>query len=662
MLRFPTLGILGLAMTLTGPAHAAEAPPAAAQTPAVPPVSSAQVVDLEDRLRRMQVLMDQIELQAEETKSSLDKAKPQPISFGQGQLLLQQAVYGPDFSTASGVQALLGFNLDPLPTVHGGFDLELIGAVAPDRTLPQQELAQFYTEKQRVLIKKSEIRFEDDSVLLRAFRMVPRPDMVEDGDMFYLFPAADDTNKYFRQSGRAVPNGSELAVREGWLKGLDLWAGDELIYGVTQPTGFARYRGKIGPVDFALMGLWEQDPNFDSGHNVTADQEGWLRVPFFRTGFNADVAVVRHATRVGQSYTVTKQVAAGSGVLGTNLAVDTITTTEADAWGGLVRLRGMNALPGVEETSLSAEYAAPLAGNVEMLSGLLSFRPQRYTLLSLEGLWQVPVVGPGSQPVIIGTPALNLGLVPGTGPRPYGSIVSVSQDPISGANNREMTAATVTLEFNPGKGWFYKWRPRIVDAWNYNSDLDTPIANALSVHGFNYPTGTDLGSYIDGSGKRVGEGPGASGLYPTNGWLFNASDILAFKAWQAQCWLVGTYGDQIAGLSPNGFTPNAAWASQYFSADASVRWKGWLASAGYAENVYGPDDWYRTFGLIIGNVTRASLTFNAGASQVSIQYVSWRDKDPATLHFTGAPVATATTPFIAEAPLDQVMLSYALNF
>jgi hypothetical protein len=295
------------------------------------------------------------------------------------------------------------------------------------------------------------------------------------------------------------------------------------------------------------------------------------------------------------------------------------------------------------------------------VNALISFRPQRYTLLSLEGGWQMPLVGPGSQPILIGTPSVPLGTVPGTGPRPYGSLVTVSQDPISGVNNREMQSAQVTLEFNPGKGWFYKWRPRIVDAWNFNTDLDTPIANALSVRTWNLPTGTDLGSYIDATGNRVPEAPGSSGLYPSNGWLYSVSDILAFRAWEAQCWLVFGMGDQVAGLSPNGFTAPNAWASQYFNLDGSLRWQRWLLSGGYGENLYGPDDWYQTFGLIIGNVTRASVAYSVGASQISVQYTGWRDKDPSVMHFTGATVPT-TPPFTASAPLDQVMVSYALNF
>jgi hypothetical protein len=101
-------------------------------------------------------------------------------------------------------------------------------------------------------------------------------------------------------------------------------------------------------------------------------------------------------------------------------------------------------------------------------------------------------------------------------------------------------------------------------------------------------------------------------------------------------------------------------ANQSFSADGSLRWKRWLFSGGYSENIYGPDDWYQVFGLIIGNATRASLTYSAGASQIGLQYTGWRDKDPAR-HFSGATVPT-TPPFTAAAPLDQLMVSYALNF
>lgn len=651
--------LLALLLGLVAPVGAAEAapPPAAAQ---VLESNAARVQALNDKLHDMQELMNEIELQAEQTKASLDKARPQPISFGQGQLLLQEALYGPNFDAASGAQVVLGFDLDPLPSVHGGVDVEIIGAVAPDRTLPQQELTQFYTEKQRVLLKKSEVRFESDSLMIRAFNRVPRPDFYEEGDMFYLFPAADDTAKYFRQSGRAVPSGAELAVRDGWLKGLDLWGGTELIYGVTHPTGFARYRGKLGPVDLAVMGLWVQDPTFDSGL-VQHDQEAWIRVPVLKTGFSADLAAVRHATRVGQTYISANPVAAGQGYQGTDYAAVSVTTTEADAWGALLRLRGMGALPFVEEASVTLEYAAPLAGNVESINGLLSFRPQRYTLISLEGGWQKPIVGPAPQALIIGSPSVSFGTVPGTGPRPYGSLITVSQDPISGANNREMTSAQVTLEFNPGKGWFYKWRPRIVDAWNFNSDLDTPFSDAFSARTYDQPTGTDLGSYIDATGNRVAEPATASGLYATHGWLYDLSNITAFRAWQTQWWLVLGLGDQVAGLSPNVIPATGAYASRYGSADVSVRWQGWLASAGYAENIYGPDDWYRTWGDIIGAQTLASLSYKAGDSTVSVSYTGWRDKDGLPYRFAGASVPT-TPAFTVNAPLDQVMVSYALNF
>lgn len=616
---------------------------------------------LDARLHDLQELLSQLELQAEQTKASLDKTRPQPISLGSGQLLLQQAFYGPSFETASGAQLLLGFNLDPLPSVHGSAELEFIGAVAPDRTLPQQELVQLVAQKRNVVLKRTEIRFENDQVLARAFRMVPRPDFSEEGDLFYLFPAADDPAKAWRQSGRPVPSGAELALRDGWFKGLDLWVGDELIYGITQPTGFARYRSKLGRVDFALMGLWVQDPQRNSGHEVVHDQEAWLRLPIFSTSFSLDLAALRRATRVGQSYEVSTRVAPGTGYLGSDYGTESVKTTEADAWGAILRLRGLNPLPGVDEIALTAKYAAPLAGNVTAFNGLLSLRPQRYTLLSLEGLWQKPIIGPAPDVVIVGTPLLGFGQVPGTGPRPFGSLITVSQDPISGFNNREMTSASVTLEFNPGRGWFYKWRPRIVEAWNFNTDLETPFSAALSGHAYTQPTGTDLSSYINADGIRVAEPANASGLWPSQGWLYNVSAIAAFRAWQTQWWLVGGYGDQVAGLSPNIIPAYFSYASRYISGDLNVRWRTWLVSLGYAENIYGPDDWYRSWGDLIGAATHALLAYHAGASKITVEYNAWRDREGSGKRFVGASVPS-DPPIPVTAPLDQLMVSYALNF
>jgi hypothetical protein len=241
-------------------------------------------------------------------------------------------------------------------------------------------------------------------------------------------------------------------------------------------------------------------------------------------------------------------------------------------------------------------------------------------------------------------------------------VVTVSQNPISGINNREMTEAVVTLEFNPGRGWFYKYRPRIVDAWNFNTDLDTPLSNALSVRAWDLPTGTDLGSYISSAGLVVPEPIGSPGLAPSNGWLKEAKDILAFSTGPAHWWLVGAVGDQVAGLSPN-FAESNVWANEYLTGDASVRVGAWTLSGGYAENVYGPDDWYQVFGVIIGNRYRASLAWSAGASSISVRYEGWRDKDATDYHFTGASVPTsATTTYTASAPIDQTMVSYTLNF
>ncbi len=159
-----------------------------------------------------------------------------------------------------------------------------------------------------------------------------------------------------------------------------------------------------------------------------------------------DVTALRQAGQVGQTYSVVNTVAPGTGCLWHRLCT---WSTQDDHRGGRLGRFGppegsLKNIPLLEEDVLTLDYSGPLAGNVESVQGLISMRPQRYTLLSLEAGWQKPLVGVNPS-VIIGTPGVNSGLVPGTGPRPYGSPVAVVDDLITGSNNREMTWLTATI-------------------------------------------------------------------------------------------------------------------------------------------------------------------------------------------------------------------------
>jgi hypothetical protein len=631
-------------------------------------LSTQEVQDMDAKVRDLRELFDRLELQAEQTKSQIDKAKPQAISFGSGELTLSNSMAWPvatsisgtavpsTFSSTGGAQALLGFNLNPLPDVKGSVQIELLGPVAVDRLLPQQEV-KLAANNQWAVLRNGEIKFEEDQFMARAFLAIPRSDLYEEGDMFYLFPAADDTNKYFRQSGRAVPDGFQFLAKEGWIKGFEVWAGDELVYGV-DPMVFARYKQKLGPVDFSLMSQWTSDPTYSSGKNMDVNQEAWLRLPLFN-GESLDLAAVHKPTAVGQSYSIAGHpVTAGQGTLGTDYLAESSTATDGDAWGGILRLRGQKDLPLLEEEQIMGEYSGPIAGNRMRISGLLSARPQRYLLVSLEAGWQQPIVGLVPS-VIEGTPGVNFGLLPGTGPRPYGSPVTVSEDPISGQNNRAMTELTATLEFNPGQGWFYKYRPRLVQDWNYNTDLKTPFSSALSAHVFNYPTGTDLSSYIDSTGQRVAEPATRSGMLPSNGWLYQVSDITAVGIGDVRSWLYVSTGQQTSGLS---WDSSIYPANTYFDSSLTTRYKAITLSLGYGEDVYGPDDWYQVFGEIIGNRYRASATYSFGSSDLSIKYEGWRDKDASLYHDPVNTVLTAEGTMIIQPPIDQVMTTYTIRF
>jgi hypothetical protein len=305
------------------------------------------------------------------------------------------------------------------------------------------------------------------------------------------------------------------------------------------------------------------------------------------------------------------------------------------------------------------EYSNPLAGNLMRINGLLSERPQRYLLISEEATYQKPLVGP--LPLVsFGTPGFSPFNI--SGPRPYGSTVTVSQDPISGVNNREMTEIKATLEFNPGLGWFYLYRPRIVQGWNINPDLKTPFSMALTGRIWQYPTGTDLGSFITQTGQRAGEQGNATGLLATNGWAseINNVDVLTTGPikWQAEF----AAGNSYTGISPVFNDPNRRPEVYYVTEDLSLTWNDVVLSGGYGENVWGPDDYYQVFGDAIDQRFRGALTWKFGKSTIALNYEGWRDKNPAQYQLFTNTIQTANGNITVAAPIDQLMTTYTISF
>ena len=645
-----------LAVLLLIGATARAAAPVAA-SPQTPPASSQESVnDLEDRLRKVQELLNQLELQSEQVKSDMDKNKPQPISFGDGTIEFAESTNLTNLQSLSGQTAHLGFNLQPHPLVKGYLEIEAIGTVAVDRLLPQWEV-KMEQSNSRFIVKRGEAKFETDAYMFRAFRMIPRPELYEEGDFYYLFPAADDTNKYFRQSGRGVPNGFQGQIKGGWLKGLEAWAGDELIYGTTQPTFFGRFKRNFGGVDFSAMAKVVSDPDYNSGKNADVDYELWLGLPLGDKS-KLDVVAVGRPTKVGQSYYSVEKVSPGTGISGTDYGYVSTTTTLADAIGAQFRLKS-TLLPLFEEEMLLFEYSNPLAGNLMRVNGLLSERPQRYLLISEEATYQKPLIGPLNL-VKYGTPAFAPFNI--SGPRPYGSVVSVSQDPISGINNREMTEFKLSIEFNPGLGWFYKYRPRIVQGWNINPDLKTPFSTALSGRMWQYPTGTDLGSYVSSDGKLTPEPATATGLLATNGWASEVMDIMILTTGPLKWMTEVAAGNSYTGISPTFNSATARPEVYYVQGDLSAVWGDTSLSGGYAENVWGPDDYYQVFGLSIDQRYRASLTQKFGRSSIALNYEGWRVKDPSKYRLATHTIAAAGGNILVTAPIDQLMTTFTISF
>lgn len=607
--------------------------------------------EVEERLRKVQELINQLELQSEQVKSDMDKTKPQPISFGDGTIAFDFSAYLPNFQSNTGQTAHLGFNLQPAPGVTGYLEIEAIGTVAVNRLLPQWELS-MERNNSRFIVKKGEAKFENDFFMARAFRMIPRPSLYEEGDFFYLFPAQDDVTVAFRQTGRGVPNGFQALIKSTWLQGLEVWAGNELVYG-SQAMIFGRYKKSIGSFNLSLMALGIDDPNYNSTKRSEGKYEAWLGIPLGEH-LKWDLVGALMPTKVGLTYDKVDKVPMGQGSGGSEYLKTTVTTTITDAVGVITRIKG-SILPFFDEEEVTANYIEPLAGNSSGVKAMLALRPQRYTLISLEGGMQQPIAGP-MPTVFYGTPGNSPGQF--SGPRPYyGTLVGVND------GNRERTEFTATIEFNPGLGWFYKYQPRIVQGWNVNYDgLQTPFSSALSFHMWNNPTGTDLGSYISQGGTRTAEALGSTGLLPTVGYVNSWNWITIFTLGPSKWMLDLSNGTSFMGLSPAFNRVNQRPEIRYGTADLTVRAANTTLSGGYAENIWGPDDWYQVFGIAIDTRYRASLTQSFGKSDIKLSYEAWRDKDPSKYHVDPITVQTANGPVKVETPIDQLFITYTIHF
>jgi len=224
------------------------------------------------------------------------------------------------------------------------------------------------------------------------------------------------------------------------------------------------------------------------------ETEVFWRIPI-PDALTIDMVAVYNPANANKPYTYVQSVAPGTGTDGTNYQLYTATTNNTgDAMGYQLKLMSTS-VPLIDSIMLNGEYSGVIAGDLERISGEITKIPLPGLLLTFDATVQQPMIGPNPL-VYNGTPLNTLGTM--VQPRSQFDPFQVDMNPITGVNNRQMNKFSFSFVFNQGKGWFFKYNPNQFDSYNINMDLDTDFSTGFIATLFDFPTSSDLSSYVQG--------------------------------------------------------------------------------------------------------------------------------------------------------------------
>jgi hypothetical protein len=305
-------------------------------------------------------------------------------------------------------------------------------------------------------------------------------------------------------------------------------------------------------------------------------------------------------------------------------------------------------VPLIDSIMVNGEYTGLIAGDLERVSGEITKMAAPDFLITFDATTQQPLIGPNPL-VYNGTPQAPLGTM--VQPRSQFDPFQVTLNPISGIFNRQLTKFSLSMVLNDGKGWFFKYNPNVFDSYNINMDLDTNFSTGIIGTLFDYPTSTDLTSYVTAAGDLVWETPGSLGEAPTNGYLPFVHWVTMWKAddihWVLD--LAGGYSTATLGQSSA-----VRSSTDLFMGTLTTRVQNTSISLSYGQDVWGPESWDVQFGDTIGQLIIAQIVQKFGLSQISLKYEYWGN-------LPGDPYQYAAINGVSL-PIGELYAAYTLNF
>ncbi len=532
----------------------------------------------------------------------------------------------PSWEHSFGQTLFLNIGFRPLDNLYGDLGLEFIAQYADRYWMPVNLEHRMYSNDASFYWKRADIKWDFlDWANLRYFRNVGHFNWQYEGDLFDLYPAQNESEKYVRVSGRPVPEGWEMTAK-GKAGKLDLIYGTEAIWDYRNGV-YANYGFTLLNRNMHLIYRNHIIPYGDPDERM---QSAEISGDFFLMENPLQVGILYQPFRLNRDYVYVEDAAPGAGYLGTSYERKTGTTGQQDALGFSSRL-SIKPKSIFSQMSFQYTYRGLVAGNRQEVNAQFMRTITRNVQGAVEYTYRKPLLGP--------LPLVNNGTSGNTGPSifsPRGpeSPFWVGWDQnLQGTdwNNREASimSAVITFDQTPGT-WFYRYQPNIPEEWNINPEENSHVAFAGKYTLTKYFTATDRLRYWNEYSHTLWEPPFVTGAWPTSDYMgeFKLLSVINIPRW---AFIVEAgAGESLATTSfaYRTTTEKEKPSTGYYFGSVSAKTGPWRGKFRYAQDHWGPEDWHRMFGQTFDQLYQLCVSRDLGEYiNAGIDYTAARETD-----------------------------------
>ncbi len=510
------------------------------------------------------------------------------------------ATSAPGWENSAGQTLFLDVGYRPTGNFRADIGFEVINEYADRYWMPINIEHRMKLDEKKFLWTRGDMEFLDDKWNAKYFRGKHSYDWDYTADMFNVLPEQYEVEKYMRISGRVVPEGYQLQAKGG-MGDLTLLYGPEVIWGLRH--------GVYGNYSFNAFGV-RSSIIFADQIISYGDPDERVKAFEYSAAFNilnvpVQTGLLYRPFRMNKEYLYAEKVEQGTGLMGSSFLKKSGTTASNDAFGYSTKIM-LRPEPLFKEAILRYTYEGLVSGNKTEYALQCNRTISRSFYGTIETAYRKPLMG--NIPLVLeGTPAN-----PGPAlfePRGADSPFRVDFD------NREASLFSFTLTYDPTPvSWFYRYSPNIPEEWNLNPRENAPYAFALRYDMTKYYTATDHLYYYNENGEVVWESSLLPGAWATDGYIGAVRFIgrYLFGKW-AVLLNIGT-GDSLAtsGLAYTTEEDKEKPVTNFLDCGVSLSNGIYSAKLRYGKDIWGPEEWHRSFGETFDNLYQLQVSRSIG--------------------------------------------------